>query len=139
MPTHCEKCFSCLEKSCALRYNKATKNKGGYEMEDNGIVKEDNVGPIQRYYYEDMMCRRDEEVEEWHKAWKTTFIALIVAVCIIIGGLVGFIYYEKQFEVVENTVTQDIDTGDGDLAVTGIGDLYYGDSSADSQNPKTNP
>lgn len=134
MPTHCEKCRSCLEKSCALRYNEAAKNKGGLDMEEN-----DNVGPIQRYYYEDMMCRRDKEVEKWHKAWKTTFIALIVAVCIIIGGIIGFMYYEKQFEVVEETVTQDIDTGDGNLALTGIGDLYYGKSPTNSQDSQTNP
>lgn len=103
------------------------------------ILEEDKVGPIQRYYYEDMMFRRDKEVEKWHKAWKTTFIALIVAVCIIIGGIIGFMYYEKQFEVVKETVTQDIDTGDGNLALTGIGDLYYGESPTNSQDSQTNP
>lgn len=65
----------------------------------------DKVGPIQRYYYEDMMCRRDNEVEKWHSAWKKTFIALIVSVCLIIGGIVGFIYYESSFEDV--VVTQE--------------------------------
>ena len=63
---------------------------------DNAEI--DKVGPIQRYYYEDMMCRRDNEVEKWHSAWKKTFVALIVAVCLILGGIIGFIYYEKQFE-----------------------------------------
>ena len=65
----------------------------------------DKVGPIQRYYYEDMMCRRDNEVEKWHSAWKKTFIALIVSVCLIIGGIIGFIYYESSFEDV--VVTQE--------------------------------
>lgn len=99
----------------------------------------DKVGPIQRYYYEDMMCRRDNEVEKWHSAWKKTFIALIVSVCLIIGGIIGFIFYERQFTTEEQTVTQDIDTGDGDLMLTGIGDLYYGESPANSQNPQENP
>ena len=84
----------------------------------------DKVGPIQRYYYEDMMCRRDNEVEKWHSAW---------------GGIIGFIYYERQFITEEQTVTQDIDTGDGDLVMTGIGDLYYGESPTNSQNTQANP
>lgn len=123
-----------VAKSDKMRYNNPIKNEG-----ENGMDTIDKVGPIQRYYYEDMMCRRDKEVEKWHKAWKTTFIALIVAVCIIIGGIIGFIYYEQQFTTEEQTVTQDIDTGDGDLMLTGIGDLYYGESPANSQNPQANP
>lgn len=99
----------------------------------------DKVGPIQRYYYEDMMCRRDKEVEKWQSACKKVFIALIVAICIIIGGIIGFIFYERQFTTEEQTVTQDIDTGDGDLVMTGIGDLYYGESPANSQNTQANP
>lgn len=102
----------------------------------------DKVGPIQRYYYEDMMCRRDKEVEKWHKAWKTTFIALIVAVCIIIGGIVGFIYYEAQFE---DVVTETIETsteGGGNAygtLVSGDGSVVnYGESQSNTdkaQNP----
>ena len=71
----------------------------------------DKVGPIQRYYYEDMMCRRDNEVEKWHSAWKKTFIALIVSVCLIIGGIIGFIYYESSFEDVVYTVESQSDDG----------------------------
>lgn len=75
-------------------------------MEKEDIIKEeDKVGPIQRYYYEDMMCRRDKEVEKWHSAWKKTFIAFIVSVCLIIGGIIGFIYYESSFKDV--VVTQE--------------------------------
>lgn len=65
-------------------------------MEDN--MHEDSVGPIQRYYYEDMMCRRDKEVEKWHKAWKTTFIALIVTFLLLVGCVAGFAWYESSFE-----------------------------------------
>lgn len=47
--------------------------------------------------------------------------------------------YESQFEVVEETteqtITQDVDTGRfGDAVVAGIGDVYSGESKADSQN-----
>lgn len=106
-------------------------------MEDNGIVKEDNVGPIQRYYYEDMMCRRDKEVEKWHKAWKTTFIALIVAVCIIIGGIIGFMYYEKQFTTEEWVFEASTEDG-GNAIANGNGEVYYYGESK-SNPPQENP
>ena len=38
----------------------------------------------------------------------------------------AWIYYNNQFEdsvVTEQTVTQDVDSGDGDTNVTGIGDI----------------
>lgn len=102
----------------------------------------DKVGPIQRYYYEDMMCRRDNEVEKWHSAWKKTFIALIVSVCLIIGGIIGFIYYEQQFT---DEVTETIETyteGGGNAygtLVSGDGSIVnYGESQSDThkaQNP----
>lgn len=137
MPPDCENCRACIANPDKVRYNGATKNKGGFEMEDNVIVKEDKVGPIQRYYYEDMMCRRDKEVEKWHKAWKTTFIALIVAVCIIIG----FVYYEAQYV---DEVTETIETfseGGGNAygtIVSGDGsEVNYGTSES-NQNEKPN-
>lgn len=40
---------------------------------------------------------------------------------------IAWIYYESQWEVVQNTsetVEQDIDTGDGDAFITGIGDIH---------------
>ena len=86
----------------------------------------DKVGPIQRYYYEDMMCRRDNEVEKWHSAWKKTFVALIVAVCLILGGIIGFIYYEKQFEEIVITAEQ---VADGDSNNYAIGGDFFGSAS----------
>lgn len=84
----------------------------------------DNVGPIQRYYYEDMMCRRDKEVEKWHSAWKKTFIALIVSVCLIIGGIIGFIYYEAQFEDIVYTVESQSDDG-GTAIANATGEVIF--------------
>jgi len=84
----------------------------------------DNVGPIQRYYYEDMMCRRDKEVERWHSAWKKTFITLIVSVCIIIGGIIGFIYYESSFEDVVYTVESQSDDG-GTAIANATGEVIF--------------
>lgn len=98
----------------------------------------DKVGPIQRYYYEDMMLRRDNEVDKWHKAWKYTFIALCVMTVLFIASWVGFIYYEQQYEDI--TMTQEATTdGGGDAIVNGVasGDIYYGTSETDNQNPSS--
>lgn len=101
-------------------------------------MEEDKVGPIQRYYYEDMMTRRDNEVDRWHKAWKNTFIALVVMTALFIASWVGFIYYEQQFEDI--TLTQEAESeGDGDITINGVGsgDFYYGESETNDQDPET--
>ena len=67
------------------------------------------------------------------------FWAWIVTLILLAGCVVGFTWYEAQFVEEENTVTQDIDTGNGNLAVTGIGDLYYGESTSNSKNAQENP
>lgn len=103
---------------------------------ENLITEEDKVGPIQRYYYEDMMLRRDNEVDKWHKAWKHTFIALIVMTVLFIASWVGFIYYERQFEDI--SMTQEATTdGGGNAIINGVasGDIYYGESEANNQSP----
>lgn len=53
-------------------------------------------------------------------------LCVILIVCLI-GTNIAWICYENQWEVTETTqeVTQDINTGDGDLGnVIGIGDSY---------------
>ena len=67
------------------------------------------------------------------------FWAWIVTLILLAGCVVGFTWYEAQFVEEENTITQDIDTGNGNLAVTGIGDLYYGESTSNSKNAQENP
>ena len=85
----------------------------------------DTVGPIQRYYYEDMMTRRDAEVDRWHNAWKKTFVALVIMTVLFIAGVVSFIYYEQQFEdVVTETVEAYAEDG-GDA----YGTIVSGDNS----------
>ena len=94
----------------------------------------DSIGPIQRYYYEDVMARRDTEVDRWHRAWKNTFIALVVMTALFIASWVGFIYYEQQFEDI--TLTQEAESeGDGDITLNGVasGDFNYGESEANDQ------
>lgn len=60
-------------------------------------------------------------------------LSIILIVCLI-GTNAAWIYYESQWEVTQTSqeITQDIDTGDGDLGnVIGIGD-YYGEGKAEN-------
>lgn len=55
-------------------------------------------------------------------------ILVLIAALIITNG--AWIYYENQFTD-EVSVKQDVDTGDGDAYVNGIGDFNYGTSETD--------
>jgi hypothetical protein len=45
----------------------------------------------------------------------------------------GWLYWESQFSTTESTeVSQDIDTGNGDAFIAGIGDVVYGESETES-------
>lgn len=76
-------------------------------------------------------------MERSNKRW---FILALIELTVIVAMIVGFVLYESQYEVVEETttrqvVTQDVDTGDGDAVVSGIGGVTDGAGEADgSQN-----
>ena len=64
-------------------------------------------------------------------------VIIIFVALVITNG--AWLYYESQWEVVEETteqtVTQDVDTGRfGDAVVAGVGDIYNGESKADGNN-----
>lgn len=61
---------------------------------------------------------------------KRLFIIILVLIVALVGSNAAWIYYENQFTD-EISVEQDVDTGDGDAFVNGIGDLNYGTSEAD--------
>ena len=57
---------------------------------------------------------------------KRLWIMCVLLILLLVGTNALWIYYESQF-IYEEYVEQDIDTGDGDVNVIGIGD-YYGES-----------
>lgn len=55
---------------------------------------------------------------------KRLWILIIILIVALIGTNMGWIYYESQWEITESTeITQDINTGNGNANVTGIGDI----------------
>lgn len=93
---------------------------------------ENKVADVPYIVHEAEMARMERVNKRWFLAWLLTFVLLV-------GCVAGFIWYEAQFVEEENTITQDIDTGNGNLALTGIGDLYYGESPANSKNSQAHP
>ena len=61
---------------------------------------------------------------------KRLFILCIILIVSLIGTNAAWIVYENQYATEQTTVTQDVDTGEGDATVIGMGD-YYGESETD--------
>ena len=71
-------------------------------------------------------------VHEDHMASMERTIRRLWILCIIIFSALivtnaGWIWYESQFE--DQVITQDIDTGEGDAVVAGVGNAYGKDST----------
>ena len=78
-----------------------------------------------RYAYESGQARLERTI-------KRLWILCLILIFALLGTNAGWLYYESQWEITEKTeIAQDIDTGDGDANVTGIGDIY-GTSEAES-------
>ena len=80
---------------------------------------------VTRYFFEETVARMDI-------AHKRIWILCIVLAVLLAVSWGGFFVYESQFEDV--SVSQDIDTGDGNAVVAGAGDVYYGESQTNGKN-----
>lgn len=61
------------------------------------------------------------------------FILCIILILLLLATNIGWLYLENQFTTTESTeVSQDIDTGNGNANITGIGDIVYGESETES-------
>ena len=69
-------------------------------------------------------------LERTNRRW---FIICIILIFLLLATNMGWLYWESQFSTTESTeVSQDIDTGNGDANITGIGDIVYGESETES-------
>ena len=66
---------------------------------------------------------------------KRLWILIVLLIVLLFGSNAAWIWYESQF--VYEEITQEVDTGEGDAFVAGIGDIHYGESTADgeAENP----
>jgi len=66
---------------------------------------------------------------------KRLWILCIILIVALIATNAGWLYYESQFITEETTVEQEVDTGNGDATVIGVGD-YNGESETECNNTK---
>ena len=72
-----------------------------------------------------------KDIVAWlQRSNKRLFIIVLVLIALLAASWVGFFVYESQFEDI--SVSQDIDTGEGDAVVAGAGDVYYGENQTES-------
>ena len=77
--------------------------------------------------HEDHMVRMERTI-------KRLWILCIIIFFALIGTNAYWIWYESQWE--DQVITQDIDTGEGDAVVAGVGNAY-GKDSTDYQDSET--
>lgn len=69
---------------------------------------------------------------------KKLWVIIILLLILLFGSNAAWIYYESQFAEEIQTVTQTVDTGEGNAVVAGIGDAY-GEGDADRNNQDSRP
>ena len=82
----------------------------------------DDKCKIDYVIHEGMMVRQERTI-------KRMFILCIIIFTALIATNACWIWYEAQWE--DQVVTQDVDTGEGNAVVAGIGDIY-GEDQTDS-------
>lgn len=85
--------------------------------------KESRMGnePIPFIVYESSMARMERTI-------KRLWILLILLVALLVATNCLWLWYESQLEDVAITTGQDVDTGEGDAVVVGVGDVNYGEN-----------
>lgn len=92
--------------------------------------EEKRTEPVSYIAFESMKATMERTV-------KRLWIIVLVLVILLFGSNVAWIIYESQFETVDSTeINQDVDTVDGSAFISGTGDVYYGESEANSNNNK---
>ena len=88
---------------------------------DNNCKGHQSVEPVPYIVHEAAMARMERTIR---RLW----ILLIIVTVFLVATNAAWIWYEAQFEDV--VVEQDVDTGEGDAFVAGVGDVSYGKSEA---------
>ena len=89
-------------------------------------MKTEDVKDVSYIVFESTLARFDRVI-------KRLWIVILILVFLLVGTNIGWLYYESQFEMVEETTTQTIDQkADGDSSNSFIG----GDNSVGTTDDK---
>lgn len=86
---------------------------------------DDSVQMIPYIAHESAMSRME-------RTNKRLWILCIIMFLALVGTNAGWIWYESQF--IDTVVEQDVDTGEGDAIISGVGDIIYGQNKAESED-----
>lgn len=84
--------------------------------------KQKQAEPVPYIVHEGNMARMERTI-------KRLWIVLLVVIFLLAVSNGAWIWYESQWEDV--VVEQEVDTGEGDAFVAGVGDVRYGESSTE--------
>lgn len=84
----------------------------------------ENRAEVPFYVHEADMSRMERII-------KRLWILLILSIVLLVGTNAAWIFYESQWQVNQTEISQDVDTGEGNAYVAGIGDVYYGEGKAE--------
>lgn len=85
--------------------------------DERGIV-------VPLFVHEGMLARQERTIK---RLW---ILCIVIFLAFVLSNAI-WIWYESQF--VEEEITQDVDTGNGDAYVAGIGDVLYGTGTSESE------
>ena len=74
------------------------------------------------------------DMARMERANKRLWIVILVLIIAFVGSNVYWVWRENQYEDI--VVEQEVDTGQGDATVTGVGDIY-GTSETNNQSTQT--
>lgn len=60
---------------------------------------------------------------------------VVIILLVIYCGVMTYFYIEEKSSYETTEATVEVDTGEGDAYVAGIGDVYYGESAREGENP----
>lgn len=75
--------------------------------------------------HESEMARGERTIKRLWVLCIVIFLAFVISNC-------AWIIYESSY--VDTTITQEVDTGEGEAIVTGTGDINYGASETDGES-----
>ena len=65
---------------------------------------------------------------------KRLWIMCILLIVLLVGTNAMWIWYESQFVYYEEHIEQEVETGEGDATVIGMGDINYGTSETENNS-----
>lgn len=81
----------------------------------------------------------ESDMARLERTSRRLWIVLLVLIVLLAGSNGAWIYYESQFAEETTTVEQDIETGDGDAFIAGVGDVDYGQNQTKGNQENPNP